>query len=125
VERAPGRSLLPPYILLVLSLLAIYFVPWDRFPFTTRILGILLAAAYCVPLFFAGVIFTETLRRFDNKSNAFGSNILGAVAGGLAQNLSFIIGLKALLLLAVVFYLAAAFAMAASVGQRTTVLSER
>ena len=104
VQRAPGRSLTIPCVLLVASLLGIYLFRWDALPFGTRSVGVLLAAAYCVPLLFAGVIFAETFRRFDNKSNAFGSNIMGAVAGGLAQNLSFIFGLKALLLLAAVFY---------------------
>jgi len=104
VERAPGRSLILPYVLLVVSLLGVYLFPWDILPFGTRTVGVLLAAAYSVPLLFAGVIFAESFRRFDNKSGAFGSNIMGAVAGGLAQNLSFIVGLKALLLLAAVFY---------------------
>jgi len=104
VQRAPGRPLAAPYVLLVGSLLAIYFISWDSLHFDTRILGIMLAGAYCVPLFFVGVIFAETFRRCENKSSAFGSNIIGAVAGGLAQNLSFIIGLKALLLLAAIFY---------------------
>jgi len=104
VERAPGLSLTLPYVLLVAGLLAIYLVPWDSLPFTTRVVGLILAAAYCVPLFFAGVIFGETFRRFAEKSGAFGSNIMGAVAGGLAQNISFIVGLKALLLLAALFY---------------------
>ena len=112
VERSPGRSLTLPYLLLVLSLLAIYAIRWDVVPLTTRSLGILLASAYCVPLFFAGVIFAETFRRCEDKSNAFGSNIIGAVAGGLAQNLSFIFGLKALLLVgASIYVFAALFAL--------------
>ena len=43
------------------------------------------------------------------QSVSFGSNIVGAVAGGLAQNVSFVVGLKALLVLAMVFYLLAGF----------------
>jgi hypothetical protein len=75
----------------------------------------LLAGAYCIPIFVAGVIFADTFRASPNKSAAFGSNIIGAVAGGLAQNLSFVIGLKALLLLAAMFYgLAAFFALFSS-----------
>lgn len=35
---------------------------------------------------------------------AFGANMLGAVAGGLTQNLSFIFGMKALLLIAALLY---------------------
>jgi SAM-dependent methyltransferase len=121
VETAPSHSLLYPYVLLILSLLTIYFVPWDSFPFTTVVLGTILAAAYCVPMFFAGIIFTESFRRCDNKSTAFGSNIIGAVAGGIAQNLSFIVGLKALLLLAILFYGSAALFAAFSL-QRAPVI---
>jgi hypothetical protein len=60
------------------------------------------------PVFFAGIIFTEFFRRREDKAGCFGSNIVGAVAGGLAQNVSFVIGLKTLLLLAVGFYVLAA-----------------
>jgi hypothetical protein len=51
------------YVLLVLSLLANYMVPWDRLPYGARTVGILLSAAYSVSLFFAGVIFTELFGR--------------------------------------------------------------
>ncbi|MBI3669206.1 MAG: hypothetical protein HY237_05445 [Acidobacteria bacterium] len=105
--RKPDR-LGPYYVALIASLIAIYVVPWQQLPFGPRSLGILLAAAYGLPVFFAGVIFTETFRRCEDKSRSFGSNIVGAVAGGLAQNASFVIGLKALLLLAAIFYLFAA-----------------
>jgi hypothetical protein len=55
-------------------------------------------------VFFAGIIFTESFRRSGGSSNVLGANMLGAVAGGLAQNLSFIFGMKALLLIAVLIY---------------------
>jgi hypothetical protein len=108
VQRAPGRPPTASYALLMGSLLAIYFVPWDSTQLATSTVGIMLAGAYCIPLFFAGVIFAETFRRCDDKASVFGSNIIGAVAGGLAQNLSFVVGLKALLLLAAIFYAFAA-----------------
>jgi len=97
------------YAFLILALLGIYFAPWDSIPLGARATGTLLAGAYCIPIFVAGVIFADTFRASPNKSAAFGSNIIGAVAGGLAQNLSFVIGLKALLLLAAMFYGLAAF----------------
>ena len=91
------------YAALIVCLIAIYMIPWAELPFGSRVVGTLLAGAYGFPIFFAGVIFTESFRRCEDKSEAFGSNIVGAVAGGLAQNVSFVIGLKPLLLLAVVF----------------------
>jgi hypothetical protein len=101
-------ALLPWYAGLLISLLAIYFIQWESLPYGTLTVGTLLAGAYCLPVFFAGVIFTETFRNCADRSSCFGSNIIGAVAGGLAQNLSFIVGMKALLLLTAVFYLLAA-----------------
>jgi spermidine synthase len=92
------------YAVLVLCLIGIYLAPWARLPFSSRMVGVLLSTAYSVPLFFAGIIFTESFRRAKGRSECLGANILGAVAGGLAQNLSFIFGLKALLLIAAVSY---------------------
>ena len=109
VEWREPQQLLMFYVALVTCLGAIYLTPWTELPFGSRTLGILLAAAYCFPVFFAGIIFAESFRRSENKSGSFGSNIVGAVAGGLAQNVSFVIGLKALLILAIVFYVLAGF----------------
>jgi SAM-dependent methyltransferase len=99
----PNR-LSPYYVLLVVSLLAGYFLPWERLSYGARTVGLVLSAAYSISLFFAGVIFTETFRREERKSSAFGANIVGAVAGGLSQNISFLTGMKSLLLLAALFY---------------------
>ena len=108
VEWHKPERLVMYYFALVVCLVVIYMIPWTELPFCSRVVGTLLAAAYGFPIFFAGIIFTESFRRCSDKSASFGSNIVGAVAGGLAQNVSFVIGLKALLLLAVVFYLLAA-----------------
>jgi spermidine synthase/uncharacterized protein YqgC (DUF456 family) len=98
------------YAALIGSLLGIYRMPWESLPYGTINVGILFAGAYCFPVFFAGVIFSETFSECADKSSCFGSNIIGAVVGGLAQNFSFVVGMKALLLLTALFYvLAAAF----------------
>jgi hypothetical protein len=104
VARWRPRRLGPYFVLLLAGLLAIYLFPWHRLPYGARAVGILLSFAYAVPVFFAGVVFTEAFRRCERKSSAFGANIVGAVAGGLAQNLSFIGGMKILLLVAALFY---------------------
>jgi len=108
VEWQKPEQLAMYYVGLIFCLLAIYVIPWSELPFGSRAVGTLLAAAFGFPVFFAGVIFTESFRRCEDKSSSFGSNIVGAIAGGLAQNISFVIGLKALLLLAGIFYLLAA-----------------
>jgi hypothetical protein len=92
------------YVSLCAALVVIYAIPWTRIPGSGTLVGILMCFAYCVPVFFAGIIFTESFRRRAGRSDAFGANMLGAVAGGLAQNLSFMVGMKALLLIAAVLY---------------------
>ncbi len=98
------------YVLLVLFLLGNYFFPWPAIPYAARVVGVLLSIAYAIPVFFAGIIFTESFSRHQEKSAAFGANIVGAVAGGLTQNVSFIFGMKALLIFAVFFYVASSCA---------------
>jgi hypothetical protein len=104
VARVRSIRLPPMYALLVAALIAIYLVPWIQLPFGTRTVGTLLGCAFSVPLFFAGVIFTESFRRAKGACDFLGSNIFGAVAGGIAQSLSFMFGMKALLLVAAFFY---------------------
>lgn len=106
-HRRPG-NLMPYYACLCLGLFASYVIPWNRISGSATVVGLLLCLAYCIPVFFAGVIFTESFRQCTERSYALGSNILGAVAGGLAQNLSFVIGLRALLILAIAVYASAA-----------------
>ncbi len=107
VARFHPSRLAPYFAVLVASLVANYSYPWESLPYEAHVVGLLLSAAYAVPVFCAGIIFTELFRRSEGKSNAFGANIVGSVAGGLAQNCSFIFGMKMLLLLAAVFYAAA------------------
>jgi hypothetical protein len=56
-------------------------------------------------MFFAGVIFAVLFRETTDPDRAFGSNIAGAVVGGLAESLSMLMGFQSLLLVAVAFYL--------------------
>jgi hypothetical protein len=104
VENRKSISLLWVYGILVASLIAIYFMPWARLSFGARPIGMFLVAAFSVPLFCAGIIFTERFRMAGGNSGVFGANVFGAVAGGLLQNLSFILGMKALLLVAAALY---------------------
>ncbi|MBY0524314.1 MAG: hypothetical protein K2R98_12990 [Gemmataceae bacterium] len=62
--------------------------------------GVLLAA----PILFAGVIFAVSFARCEYPDRAFGANIAGAMLGGIAENLSMLIGFQYLVLVAVGFY---------------------
>jgi hypothetical protein len=61
----------------------------------------------CAPVFFAGIVFVRTFAEAGFKGEALGSNMLGAAAGGFLESLSYWTGLKALLIVAAILYLAA------------------
>jgi spermidine synthase len=62
------------------------------------------------PIFFAGVIFAQTLPHTPDPAQALGSNIAGAVLGGLAESFSVVLGFHYLLFVAMGFYLLSAWA---------------
>jgi hypothetical protein len=62
------------------------------------------------PIAFAGVIFARCFRDSPHPDIAFGSNIAGAVVGGLSEAVSMLVGFRHLLLLAIAFYLLSAAA---------------
>jgi len=102
-----SRFLLPrSWILsgLFLGLAAAYFLPVERVPGPPAIAGILLAIIFSVPVFFAALLFALEFRDTKSPSAALGANILGAVVGGLLENLSLLTGMRALLLVTIGFY---------------------
>jgi spermidine synthase len=92
---------------LLAGLLVSYIFPFDRLPGSATLVGWVAAVVFTIPVFFAGLLFANEFRITDSPSAALGTNMLGAVIGGLLENLSLIIGLKALLLVAILLYLLA------------------
>ena len=60
-----------------------------------------------MPVFFAGIVFIRRFAESGFAAEAIGSNLLGSLVGGIAESLSLAFGLRALLLLAMLFYAAA------------------
>jgi SAM-dependent methyltransferase len=85
-----------------------YFVPFNRLPGSAALVGSFAALIFAIPVFFAGLLFASEFRSAESPAAALGANMLGAVVGGLLENLSLIIGMKALLLVAAVLYSLAA-----------------
>jgi hypothetical protein len=89
---------------LVLALVLAYFLPVNSLPGSPAMAGSLATAIFAVPVFFAGILFALEFRIVESPSAALGANILGAVAGGLLENLSLLFGMRAQLLVAVGLY---------------------
>jgi len=62
------------------------------------------------PMFFAGIIFARSFRDAQNPEHAMGSNIAGAMIGGLAEQFSTLLGFQHLLIVAIGFYLLSTWA---------------
>lgn len=108
-----ARKSLPPrllFLLLMTSLIAGLLLP------NALLLGLpvlLRLSAACViafaPVFFANLIFAERFRVTAHSTQAFAANICGAIAGGLLEYSSILIGYQNLLIVAGVLYAAACF----------------
>ena len=106
------------FIPLLLSLLVLWAMPvgaLNALPSLGRaVLGGLLVG---LPIGFAGVIVSTRLQKTAKPAASLGSNLLGAVLGGCLEYMSMWTGLRALVLLAGLFY-ALAMASLLSGGQR-------
>jgi len=103
------KKLWPYYVLLVASLAINIVVPMSKF---LALPGWEEVAVSCAvvfaPIFFAGIVFGTLFRDSSQPDIDFGSNIAGAILGGLCESLSLVIGFNYLVAIAVVFYLLSA-----------------
>ena len=98
------------YAGLLVTLAASYIIPANSLFFDSMVTrGIAATGLYCSPVFFAGLIFVTSFREAGFRAEAFGSNLVGSLVGGLLESLSYVIGIKALVLVAALLYLASGF----------------
>ncbi|MBI4832057.1 MAG: hypothetical protein HY801_11005 [Candidatus Lindowbacteria bacterium] len=105
VSKVKIESHAPYYAGLTIALILIYIFPLGKlagmaFASKAVISGILLS----LPIFFAGIIFARSFKTAKELNKVFGSNLLGAMLGGMLECVSFTVGIRALLLLALVLY---------------------
>jgi spermidine synthase len=112
VHRFPRISLGVVYFLLVGSCLALYFIDLARFGFLPYpIKALIVAGLTSLPVLFSGIVFVRSFTVAPEKSNALGANLIGALVGALFQSITFIAGIKFLLLIVLAFYLLSLFAL--------------
>lgn len=91
--------------LLLASTLGLYFVDWAQFasqPFASKVVVVGLLST--LPMFFSGLVFVRSFAETDRRDVALGANLIGSLFGGLLQSLTFLLGIKALLLFVAGFY---------------------
>jgi len=95
--------------LLAATLLVNILVPMNAFlslPGWERV-GVSCAVIF-VPVFFAGIVFGASFRDSLQPDLDFGSNIAGAILGGLSESFSLLVGFNHMLAIALAFYLLSA-----------------
>lgn len=93
------------YVALCGTCLALYFVDLSRFaflPYATK--AVIVGGLTTLPMLFGGIVFIRSFAGVAGKDVALGANLIGALMGALLQPVTFIIGIKALLLIVAAFY---------------------
>jgi hypothetical protein len=106
------------------ALLLSYFVPFSALTQLSPVArGLIGGGVTALPVLFSSLIFAKMFQQTSDAANALGSNILGGLFGGALEALSIFFGIRAMALLAIGVYGAAAFFNRGQ-GQASEVLPE-
>ena len=107
VDYLPRISVTHGYAGIFATLLLSYFIPLEKLFFSSVAAKMLAATlVLCLPVFFAGIVFIKSFAAERFSGQALGSNLFGALVGGLLESLSYWSGIRFLLVLVALFYLA-------------------
>ncbi len=110
VERWPVPRLPFLFAALWAALLLSYFVPFSELTQLSPLArGLIGGGVTALPVLFSSLIFAKMFQQTSDAANALGSNILGGLFGGALEAFSIFFGIKAMALLAIGVYGAAAF----------------
>ncbi|MGA9724329.1 MAG: hypothetical protein WBQ86_17850 [Candidatus Binatus sp.] len=105
VHWRPGIAVTFSYVGIFASILVAYIVPPEAFFLASFWAKVFVStAALCLPVFFAGIVFIVSFAREGFRSDALGSNLLGALLGGMLESISMWTGMKSILILVAFFY---------------------
>jgi hypothetical protein len=113
VSFAKTRPMWVYYAFLMAAIALGYFLPAGAFLDMPPLVRMIVPCAITsLPIFFAGIIFANSFRQSTHTEVAFGSNLLGAMGGGMMEYSSIMIGLRSLFMVAGGAYLLSFFARA-------------
>ncbi|MDP9374510.1 MAG: methyltransferase domain-containing protein [Chloroflexota bacterium] len=119
--RVPIASLTPYFVALFASLALNLAVPLGAFAaLPPGLKAMAIGFVMGLPILFAGIIFSASFAVAEDRASMLASNLLGAMAGGVLETLSFLIGIKALLIVAAALYLLAMLARTSAVRPAVT-----
>ena len=98
-------------VILVALLGLNFLVPIGRIAFESRIVeSVFYAVLMFSPILCAGLLFGSAIKRSTSLARDYGTNLLGAMVGGVGEYLSLVTGFRVLLLLIAVCYVGALLA---------------
>ncbi len=107
VESRPRFPVAAAYAGIFATTAIAYLTPVRFLLFSSFPLKVLAASlVLCLPVFFAGIVFIRSFAAVGFRGEALGSNLFGALVGGLLESTSYWFGLRFLLILAAGLYLA-------------------
>ena len=111
-SRVRFRKLHGIFAALVASLILNYVFPFQMLLSLNAPERALIAGAIMsLPILFASLLFILTFARTSHSHAALGSNLFGAILGGMCECASFVVGLNALGIIAIVFYCGSFFSL--------------
>jgi spermidine synthase len=119
VERVTIRRPLLVGAALVALLMLNYALPIGRVTFDTRSAeSVFYGALMFSPILCAGLLFGSAIKDSTSVARDYGTNLLGAMAGGVAEYLSLVTGFRALLFVIAACYIVAVLARRAEMQSR-------
>lgn len=113
------------YAGIFVTLVASYYLPLQKFLGATLWIKLLIASfVLCLPVFFAGIVFIRSFAMAGFRGEALGSNLFGAMIGGVLESASLLTGIRFLLVIAGALYLASWVALHLEVGLEQTSASK-
>jgi hypothetical protein len=123
--RLPKLPIVPIYFLLVGTCVVLYFIDLARFAFLPyAVKAIIVGGLSSLPMLFSGIVFVRSFAVAQDRSNALGANLIGALFGALLQSITFITGIKALLLIVAAFYLLSLITVPSLLGAKEKLIPE-
>ena len=105
----PKLPIAAVYVGLLGSCLGLYGIDLAWFnSLSYPVRAVVVGGLTCLPMLFSGIIFIRSFAVSPARDAAIGANLLGALAGGLLQCVTYLIGVHALLLVVAGLYAAAA-----------------
>jgi hypothetical protein len=107
------------YFALIVTCLILYFVDLAQFaflPYATK--ALLVGSLTTLPMLFSGLIFIRSFAMVEGKDEALGANLIGALVGAVLQSVTFVVGIKALLLVVASLYILSMLTMPAEAKRK-------